>query len=65
MALPTSRLRREQCETLRLTLDEERGCLCASGDVELLKHVRQVVLDGLIAQIERGSDFFVGQTLGD
>ena len=43
-----------------LTLDEEGGGLCAAGDLQFLKHVGEIVLDRLIAELHRGRNFLVG-----
>ena len=36
---------------LRLLLAEIDGCLCATGDLELLEDIFEVVPDGFVAQV--------------
>ena len=46
-------------------LDEKGGGLGASGHAQLLQHVAEVVLDGLVTQPQDQCNFLVGLALGD
>jgi hypothetical protein len=46
-------------------LGEIDSRLSAAGDLKLLKDVLEVMSDCFVAQIQRGSDFFVGFPISD
>lgn len=48
-----------------LPFHKKGGRLRAPRDAKLLEDVCQVVLDGLVAEAERGGDFLVGLSFGN
>ena len=50
---------------LVVLLGEIDGRLRAAGDLQFLEDVFEVMPDGLVAQVQRYRDFFIGLAFGD
>ena len=50
---------------LVVLLGEIDGGLCAAGDLQFLEDVFEVMPDGLVAQVQRCGNFFIGLSFGD